>query len=77
MTIEMLLSSIKTIVDYDMIANGTVFALVKSDKGNYSIRQAFRNGYGEYNGFTVVRLLKNVSEEIAKIEFEDMISQIR
>ncbi len=77
MTIEMLLNSIKTIVDYDMIANGTVFALVKSDKGNYSIRQAFRNYYGEYNGFTVVKLLKNISEETAKLEFEDMISNLR
>lgn len=77
MTIEMLLNSIKTIVDYDMIANGTVFVLVKSDKGNYSIRQAFKNAYGDYKGFTVVKLLKNISEETAKLEFEDMISQIR
>jgi hypothetical protein len=76
--IEKIMATIKgEVVDYDMISNGTLFVLVKSDKGNYSIRQAFRNIYGEYHGFNMVKMMRNVGREVAMMEFEEMMSEIQ
>ena len=76
--IERLMATVKgDIVDYDMISNATLFVLVKSDKGNYSIRQAFRNIYGEYNGFIMVKMMRSVGREVAQMEFSEMMSNIQ
>lgn len=77
MTINEILNSVKTVIDYDMNSRATLFVLVKSDKGNYSIRQAFRNIYGEYKGFTIVKLLRNKGEDVAKIEFENLMDSMK
>ena len=76
--IEKIMATIKgEVVDYDMISNGTLFVLVKSDKGNYSIRQAFKNIYGEYHGFNMVKMMRSVGREVAMMEFEEMMSNIQ
>lgn len=76
--IERIMATVKgEVVDYDMISNGTLFVLVKSDKGIYSIRQAFRNIDGEYNGFKMVKMMRKAEREVAMMEFEEMMSEIQ
>lgn len=78
MMIEQVLNSIKgQVIDYDMTNKGTLFVLVKSEKGNCSIRQAFRNGYGEYNGFTMVKMLRNMGTDVARMEFNDLMKNMQ
>ena len=77
MNIEQALNSIAgQVLDYDLISNNTLFALVKSEKGNISIRQAFRNKYGAYNGFKMVKMIKS-GEELARLDFSDFIENLR
>ena len=75
MTVEQLLNSVKTVVDYDMISNGTVFAVIRSEKGHCTIRQSLRNGDGGQQGFKVIKKLGNVDDELAKLELAELISQ--
>jgi len=76
--IERIMATVKgQIVDYDMTSRATLFVLVKSDKGNYSIRQSFRNIYGEYNGFKMVKMMRSVGREVAQMEFSEMMSNIQ
>lgn len=77
MTVEKALNSIKgTIIDYNMDGRATLYVLVKSKAGKYSIRQAFRNAYGEYKGFQIVKLLGGKDENLAKLDFEELITVI-
>lgn len=73
--IESLSNAARTVIDYDVVTNGTLFVLMKSKKGCYSIRQIFRNRYGEYNGFYIVRRMSKVDESIARMEFADYVEE--
>jgi len=78
MMIEKALNELKgKVIDYDVIHNGTIFALVKSKAGNYSIRQCFRNGNGEYQGWMVAKLFRKADEQMTRWDFEEMVSIAR
>lgn len=75
--IEKIMATIKgEVVDYDMTSKATLLVLVKSDKGVYSIRQAFRNSDGEYNGFKMVKMMRRAGREVAQMEFSELMSNI-
>lgn len=76
--IEKALNEIKgKVIDYDVIHNGAILALVKSDAGNYSIKECFRKGNGEYQGWKVAKLLRKADEQMAKWDFEELVSIAR
>ena len=76
MTLEQLLNS-KEVIDYDFSVKGTaIFELIKSNNGNYSIRQAFYNvKCGECRGFKVVKLLGTNVDYIAQNDFENFVAE--
>ena len=78
MNTEQILNSVKgKVIDFDMTSNATIFALIESEKGNYSIRQAFRNVYGEYKCFKMVKMLSKMGKDVAELEFADFIANMR
>ena len=77
MLVEKALNNLKgTVIDYNMDCKQTLYALVKSEAGNYSIRQNFINAQGEYKSWYIVNLFGKISNDLAKLYFMDFMDKI-